>query len=116
MTDLLAGGRTHMCGALRKDHAGGQAVLAGWVARKRDHGGVIFMDLRDRDGIVQVVAHPDAPDAARVASEVKLESVVRVEGDIRLRPEGTANPNVPTGDIEVAARTIQVISESLTPP
>ncbi|HEX2068908.1 MAG TPA: aspartate--tRNA ligase [Actinomycetota bacterium] len=116
MTDLLAGGRTHMCGALRKEHAGGQAVLAGWVARKRDHGGVIFMDLRDRDGIVQVVAHPEAPDAARVASEVKLESVVRVEGDIRLRPEGTANPNVPTGDVEVAARTIQVISESLTPP
>jgi aspartyl-tRNA synthetase len=105
-----------MCGALRKEHAGGEAILAGWIARKRDHGGVIFMDLRDRDGIVQVVAHPDAPDAARVAGEVKLESVVRVEGEIRLRPEGTANPNIPTGDVEVAARTIQVISESLTPP
>ncbi|HEX2089267.1 MAG TPA: aspartate--tRNA ligase [Actinomycetota bacterium] len=116
MSDRLAGGRTHMCGALRKEHAGGEAILAGWVARKRDHGGVIFMDLRDRDGIVQVVAHPDAPDAARVAGEVKLESVVRIEGEIRLRPEGTANPNIATGDVEVAARTIQVVSESLTPP
>ncbi|MDP8957549.1 MAG: aspartate--tRNA ligase, partial [Actinomycetota bacterium] len=112
----LAGGRTHMCGALRKDDAGDEAVLAGWVARKRDHGGVIFMDLRDRDGVVQVVAHPDAPDATRVAAEVKLESVVRVEGEVRLRPEGTANPNLPTGDVEVAARSIDVLSESLTPP
>ena len=116
MTDRLAGGRTHMCGGLRKEHASSEAILAGWVARKRDHGGVIFMDLRDRDGIVQVVAHPEAPEAARVAGEVKLESVVRVEGEIRLRPEGTANSNIPTGDVEVAARTIEVVSESLTPP
>jgi aspartyl-tRNA synthetase len=105
-----------MCGALRKEDAGGSAFLYGWVARKRDHGGVVFMDLRDRDGIIQVVAHPDAPDAARIAGEVKLESVVRVEGDVRLRPEGTANAGLPTGDVEVAARTIEVLSESLTPP
>ena len=105
-----------MCGALRKQDAGSDAVLAGWVARKRDHGGVIFVDLRDRDGVVQVVAHPDSPEAARVAAEVKLESVVRVEGEVRLRPEGTANSALPSGDVEVAARTIEVLSESLTPP
>lgn len=105
-----------MCGALRKEDADRDATLTGWVARKRDHGGVVFMDLRDREGIVQVVAHPDSPDAARVAGDVKLESVVRVEGEVRARPEGTANPNLPTGDVEVAARTIEVLSESLTPP
>ncbi|HEX8099518.1 MAG TPA: aspartate--tRNA ligase [Actinomycetota bacterium] len=112
----LPGGRTQMCGALRKEDAGSSAVLCGWVARKRDHGGVIFMDLRDRDGLVQVVAHPDAAEAATVAGEVKPESVIRVEGEVRLRPEGTSNPNLPTGDVEIAAQRIEVLSESLTPP
>jgi aspartyl-tRNA synthetase len=106
-----------MCGWLRAADAGREVVLAGWVWRKRDHGGVVFLDLRDREGVVQVVAHPqDAPDAHRVAAEAKPESVVSVRGTVRLRPEGTANPGLPTGEIEVAGRTIEVLSESDTPP
>jgi aspartyl-tRNA synthetase len=106
-----------MCGSLRAEDAGRAVTLAGWVARKRDHGGVVFIDLRDREGIVQVVAHPqDAPSAHAVAAEAKLESVVGVKGEVRLRPEGTANPGLPTGEVEVAADAIEVISESDTPP
>jgi aspartyl-tRNA synthetase len=113
----LAGGRTHMCGGLRASDVGEEVVLAGWVARKRDHGGVVFLDLRDREGVVQVVAHPqDAPAAHAVASDVKPESVVRVTGTVRARPEGTVNRNIPTGEVEVAATAIEVITESNTPP
>jgi len=113
----LAGGRTDMCGSLGLEDAGRKVVLAGWLSRKRDHGGVIFIDLRDREGIVQIVAHPvDAPQAFAVAEEAKPESVLRVTGEVRKRPEGTANPGLPTGQIEVAAGDIQVLSESLTPP
>ncbi len=118
MSELpLAGGRTHMCGDLRRSDSGQRVVLAGWVARKRDHGGVVFLDLRDREGLVQVVAHPqDAPTAHAVASEVKPESVVTVIGEVRARPEGTVNRSLPTGDVEVAATEIEVIAESATPP
>jgi aspartyl-tRNA synthetase len=113
----LPGGRTHMCGELRAAHAGREVVLAGWVARRRDHGGVVFLDLRDREGLVQVVAHPDeAPQAHRVASEVKNESVIRVIGEVRRRPEGTANPTLGTGEVEVAASAIEVLAGSDTPP
>ncbi len=106
-----------MCGELRAEHAGEEVVLAGWVARRRDHGGVVFLDLRDREGLVQVVAHPEeAPEAHRVASEVKNESVVRVIGEVRRRPEGTANPSLGTGEVEVAASAIEVLAESDTPP
>ena len=98
-----------MCGGLRAEHAGQTVRLAGWVGHRRDHGGVVFLDLRDREGVVQVVAHPeDAPDAHRVGSEVKGESVVEVTGEVRLRPAGTANPGLPTGDVEVAATAIEV--------
>ncbi len=115
--ERLAGGRTHMCGALRAADAGVDVVLAGWVARKRDHGGVIFLDLRDREGFVQVVAHPeDSPDAHRAAEALRMESVVRVSGRVRRRPEGTANPAISTGEVEVAAATVDVLSESDTPP
>jgi aspartyl-tRNA synthetase len=115
--DRLPGGRTHMCGELRLQHAGQDVLITGWVSRKRDHGGVIFVDLRDREGVVQAVAHPvDAPDVFKVAEGVKPESVVRVTGEVRRRPEGTANAALPTGEIEVAARSIEVLSESLTPP
>jgi aspartyl-tRNA synthetase len=113
----LAGGRTHMCGDVRASDVGHQVVLAGWVARKRDHGGVVFLDLRDREGLVQVVAHPeDAPAAHAAASDVKPESVVRVVGEVRARPEGTLNPSLPTGDVEVAATAIEVVTEAATPP
>jgi aspartyl-tRNA synthetase len=115
--ERLAGGRTHMCGALRAADAGQDVVLAGWVARKRDHGGVIFLDLRDREGSVQAVAHPqDSPGAHRVSEGLKLESVVRVAGRVRMRPEGTVNRALATGEIEVAAEGIEVLSESDTPP
>jgi aspartyl-tRNA synthetase len=106
-----------MCGELRAEHAGVHVDLTGWVARQRDHGGVVFLDLRDREGLLQVVAHPEeAPEAFRVASDLKGESVVRVRGLVRLRPEGTKNPNLPTGDVEVAAEGIEVLAEAETPP
>jgi aspartyl-tRNA synthetase len=106
-----------MCGELRAEHAGHEVVLAGWLARRRDHGGVVFLDVRDREGLVQVVAHPEeAPEAHRVASDVKNESVVRVIGEVRRRPEGTANPSLGTGEVEVAASAIEVLAESETPP
>jgi aspartyl-tRNA synthetase len=115
--EVLAGGRTHMCGALRAEHAGSEVVLAGWSARKRDHGGVVFLDLRDREGPVQVVAHPDqAPDAHRTASDLKSESVIRVTGSVQMRPDGTVNPALATGEVEVIASEIEVLSESDTPP
>ncbi len=113
----LSGGRTHMCGELRASDAGSNVVLTGWVARKRDHGGVVFLDLRDREGVVQVAAHPqDAPEATEAAAGAKLESVLRVTGLARSRPEGTANPNLPTGEVEVAADAIEILSEADTPP
>ncbi len=113
----LPGGRTHMCGDLRATDDGEAVVLAGWVARRRDHGGVMFFDLRDREGIVQVVAHPeDQPEAYAAAQELRGESVVVVRGGCRSRPEGTVNPNIPTGEVEVAATAIDVLSGSDTPP
>jgi aspartyl-tRNA synthetase len=115
--EFLAGGRTHMCGALRASDEGQEVILTGWAARKRDHGGVVFLDLRDREGPVQVVVHPDdAPEAHQVAEAVKAESVVRVAGTIRRRPGGTANPALATGEVEVAATEIEVLTEADTPP
>jgi len=106
-----------MCGAIRAGDAGADVALKGWVARKRDHGGVIFLDLRDREGVIQVVAHPeDAPSAFEIASRLRPESVIAVSGQVRRRPEGTANPELPTGEVEVAARAVEVLSESETPP
>jgi aspartyl-tRNA synthetase len=113
----LPGGRTAMCGDLSLDLEGQKVVLAGWVARKRDHGGVIFLDVRDREGVVQIVAHPvDAPEAFAAADGVKPESVIRLAGVVRRRPEGTANPGLATGEIEVVAEEIETLSESETPP
>jgi len=113
----LPGGRTHMCGELRAEHAGQNVVLMGWVATTRDHGGVVFVDLRDRDGVVQVVAHPqDAPAAHAEASRLRSEWVIRVTGQVRRRPPGTVNDALPTGEIEVAAAGVEVVSESDTPP
>ena len=109
--------RTHACGELRADHAGTDVTLCGWVAHQRDHGGVLFVDVRDREGVVQVVFHPqDAPDAHRAAAGLKGESVVRVVGVVRPRPKGTVNPDLPTGEVEVAARELEVLSVAETPP
>jgi aspartyl-tRNA synthetase len=109
--------RTHRCGELRAVHADEEVALCGWVARQRDHGGVVFVDLRDREGLVQVVFNPeDAAEAHGVAERLRGESVVRVEGEVRHRPEGTVNPNLPTGEVEVAARAIEVLSEAEPTP
>jgi aspartyl-tRNA synthetase len=115
--DLSTSMRTHACGELRAEQAGAKVTLCGWVARRRDHGGVTFVDLRDREGLVQLVFHPgEAPEAHAAAQQLKVESVVRVTGDVRPRPEGTVNPNLATGDVEVAIATIEVLSVSETPP
>ncbi|HEY3427447.1 MAG TPA: aspartate--tRNA ligase, partial [Acidimicrobiia bacterium] len=95
------------------DHIGQQVVVAGWISRRRDHGGVTFLDLRDASGLVQVVVDPDAIGAV---DELRMEFCIRVEGDVRPRPEGTVNPDLPTGAIEVAARGIEVLSPADTLP
>ena len=109
--------KTQNCGELRPQHAGEQVVLAGWVNRRRDQGGVIFIDLRDRWGITQVVVNVEnAPEAHRIASDVRSEYVIRVQGAVRQRPEGTANPELETGDVEVVADTIEILNAAKTPP
>src|SRR3954451_7745100 len=109
--------RTHTCGALRATDAGTTARLSGWVHRRRDHGQLIFLDLRDRHGITQVVVdRTDDPEAHAVASRVRSEFVVMVDGDVADRLPGTGNPRLPTGNIELRARTVRVLSESKTPP
>ena len=109
--------RSHACGELRSDHADLDVTLCGWVARRRDHGGVTFIDLRDREGAVQVVFHPeDAPDAHAAAQDLRSEDVVRVTGTVRARPEGMRNPALDTGEVEVAAGAVEVLSAAATPP
>ena len=109
--------KTHRCGELHLSHVGQRVTLAGWTHRRRDHGGVAFLDLRDRWGIVQVVANPEnAPEAHAVAQEIRPEWVVQIEGIVRRRPEGMENPNLATGGIEVEAVRIQVLNPARTPP
>ena len=109
--------RTHVCGELRSSDAEAEVALCGWVAHRRDHGGVTFIDLRDREGVVQLVFHPDdAPDAHAGAQHLGAEDVVRVTGSVRLRPAGMMNPGLDTGEIEVVARTLEILAESETPP
>src|SRR5579875_3340592 len=106
--------RTHAAGELRREHAGERVTLAGWVARARDHGGVLFLDLRDAAGVVQVVFREG--DVADRAHTLGSEWCVRVVGEVRERPEGAANPELPTGEIEVVATELDVLSASETPP
>ena len=101
--------RSHTCGALRSSDIGNTARLSGWVHRVRDHGGVLFIDLRDHYGITQVVADPDSP-AFKTAETVRSEWVIRVDGRLRDRPEGTVNPDLPTGEVELFATAIEVLS------
>ena len=109
--------KTTSCGSLRAADSGGVVTLAGWVHRRRDHGALIFIDIRDREGLTQVVFNPEvAPDAHAVASRLRNEWVVQVTGEVRLRPDGTENPAMSTGEIEVAASEASVLNESLTPP
>jgi aspartyl-tRNA synthetase len=117
VTDLATSMRTHDCGVLRDTHVGATVTLCGWVARRRDHGGITFIDLRDREGVVQVVFHPDeAREAHETAQRLGAEDVVRVVGAVRARPEGMRNPILATGDVEVSAGTLEVLAEAETPP
>ncbi|AGA69921.1 aspartyl-tRNA synthetase [Desulfitobacterium dichloroeliminans LMG P-21439] len=102
-------------GSLRRTHAGEVIHLLGWVQRRRDHGGVIFVDLRDRSGFVQVVFNPDMPEFA-AAERIRSEYVVSIQGKVRLRPEGSANPNLETGEIEVVAESLDILNGAKTPP
>ncbi len=108
--------RTHYCGAVNADHIGQNVTLCGWASRRRDHGGVIFIDLRDREGTVQVVIDPDTPEAFAVAEDTRSEFVLKVTGRVRARPAGTENANLPTGMIEVLTLALEVLNPSLTPP
>jgi aspartyl-tRNA synthetase len=109
--------KTHTCGELRPSHIGQKVALAGWVNRRRDHGGVTFLDLRDRWGIVQVVANPTISETAhRAAADVRAEWVVAVEGTVRRRPAGMENPALATGEIEVETAGFRVLNPSRTPP
>jgi aspartyl-tRNA synthetase len=108
--------RTHYCGVVTAADIGNTVTLCGWAHRRRDHGGVIFIDLRDREGMVQVVIDPDTPEAFKLAEEVRSEFVLKVEGKVRPRPAGTENPNMPTGMVEVLTQTLEILNPSLTPP
>ncbi len=109
--------RTHVAGDLRRENVGEQVTLAGWVHRRRDHGGLVFIDIRDRSGLVQCVFDPDASGAAFATAErVRTEWVVKLTGTVRPRPDGTVNPNLATGEVEVIIASAEVLNESVTPP
>ena len=109
--------KTHTCGELRASHAGQTVTLAGWVHRRRDHGGLTFVDLRDRFGLVQIVTDPEkAPGAHEAFSPVRSEWVLQVTGTVRKRPEGMANPDLATGEIEVAISDVKILNQAKTPP
>jgi aspartyl-tRNA synthetase len=108
--------RTHYCGEINEGHLEQTVTLCGWVHRRRDHGGVIFLDLRDRTGIVQAVLDPAAAEPFRVAEGVRSEYVVRLSGRVRRRPPGTENPNMKTGAVEVDGQGLEVLSRAETPP
>lgn len=109
--------RTHYCGNLRPSDAGKEVVLMGWVHRRRDHGGVIFVDLRDREGLAQVVFNPEvSPETHQEAHRIRSEFVLAVKGKVRPRPEGMVNPDLKTGGIEVMVDELEIFNESKTPP
>src|SRR5260370_29188546 len=99
--------RTRMVGGLRSADVGARVELCGWIASRRDHGGIVFIDVRDASGIVQVVVDPSVP-GLEAGHRVRSEWVVRVVGEVRARPEGTVNPDLPTGEVEVASAELQV--------
>jgi len=109
--------KSHNCGELRENHSGQEVTLAGWVHRRRDHGGKVFIDLRDREGIVQVVFNPQvSQEAYEVAGSLRSEYVVQVTGEVASRPQGTENPKLATGGIEVIAKEAIILNPSKTPP
>lgn len=108
--------RTHYCGHLNREHIGQTVTLCGWAHRRRDHGGVIFIDLRDREGMAQIVIDPDTKAAFAIAESVRNEYVLKIVCKVRARPEGTVNANIPTGEVEMLASEIEILNASLTPP
>ncbi|MEJ1959448.1 MAG: aspartate--tRNA ligase [Nitrosomonadales bacterium] len=108
--------RTHYCGQLNVSNLGQTVTLCGWAHRRRDHGGVIFIDLRDREGLAQVVCDPDRAEMFATAESVRNEFVLKVTGRVRRRPEGTDNPNIPSGEIEILCHEIEVLNTAVTPP
>lgn len=108
--------RTHYCGDVAASDIGASISLTGWVHRRRDHGGVIFLDVRDRTGIVQVVYDPDTPECFAIAEGVRSEYVLAVEGRVRPRPEGSVNPEMKTGEVEVLGASLVILNRSETPP
>jgi aspartyl-tRNA synthetase len=108
--------RSHYCGELRAALIDRTVTLCGWAHRRRDHGGVIFIDLRDREGLAQVVCDPDRQEAFRIAERVRSEFVLRVTGRVRRRPAGTINPELPTGEVEVLAHEVEILNPSAPPP
>ncbi len=108
--------RSHRCGEVTEHHLNQEVDLCGWVHRRRDHGGVIFIDLRDREGLVQVVFDPDYADAFALAETVRSEFVLKIHGKVRPRPSGTENANLTTGRIEVLANSLEILNRSETPP
>src|SRR4030043_749375 len=109
--------KTHTCGEMRANHAGTEVTLAGWVNRRRVLGGINFVDLRDRFGMIQVVTDPAGyPEIHQALEEVRPEWVIQVKGTVRLRPEGLANPNMPTGEVEVLAKSVKVLNQAKTTP
>jgi len=109
--------RTHYCGSLAESDDGKEVVLMGWVHRRRDHGGVIFVDLRDREGIVQIVFNPEAGETVHSeAHKIRSEYVLAVKGKVRIRPEGMTNPDLATGQVEVLVSDLEILNESKTPP
>ena len=108
--------RTHYCGQLNTSHLGKTITLCGWAHRRRDHGGVIFIDLRDREGLAQIVCNPEPAEMFKIAESVRNEFVLRVTGKVRRRPEGSDNANLASGEIEVVCQEIEVLNVSVTPP
>jgi aspartyl-tRNA synthetase len=108
--------RTLYCGHVNASHIDQEIYLCGWAHRRRDHGGVIFIDLRDREGLAQIVIDPDTPEAFKIAETVRSEFVLKVKCKVRKRPEGTVNKNIPTGEVEMLVSEIEIINASITPP
>jgi len=108
--------RSHYCGQINASNIDQTVTLCGWVHRRRDHGGVIFVDLRDREGLAQVVIDPDTHEAFALAERVRNEFVLKVTGRVRRRPEGTENPSLPSGEVEVLCSELEILNHAETPP
>ena len=108
--------RSHYCGGINESHIDQEVTLCGWVHRRRDHGGVIFLDLRDRDGLSQVVIDPDTPESFALAEKVRSEFVIQITGRVRRRPAGTENSTMSTGQVEVLGKQLVILNAAATPP